>query len=331
MTFLLIALLFLVLLLAYFGIARHFNIIDYPHERGSHQRPTIRGGGVLFPIAALTWFLLFGQQDVWAIAGLMLISAVSFADDIKNINATARFLVHFVAVSLLFYEIGIFNYYWYWVVFAYILTVGCVNAVNFMDGINGITSFYTLVTLGTFSLLNNYNRLLASFFEGHPPVEWSSFISSRLVGVLFISVVVFAFFNARKRARAFAGDVGSISIAFILSWFMINLMVMSNSFYWILIFAVYGIDTGFTILFRIRRKENIMKPHRLHLYQLLVNEKGWPHLLVAGLYAVVQLLVNAVTIWLVFTGNMNIFVFISLLAIVSFIYIIARLRIKPQT
>ena len=331
MTYLLIALLLLVLLLLFFRIAGYFNIMDYPHERSSHQRPTIRGGGVLFPIAALTWFLLFGQKDVWAIVGLLLISAVSFADDIKNIKAGFRFLVHFVAVSLLFHEIGIFNYYWYWVVFAFILTVGCINAVNFMDGINGITSFYTLVSLGTFSLLNNYNRLLAPFFERHASVEWCSFLSERLVGVLFISVLVFTFFNARKRARAFAGDVGSISIAFILSWFMINLMVMSNSFYWILLFAVYGIDTGFTILVRIRRKENITQPHRLHLYQLLVNEKGWPHLLVAGMYAVVQLLVNAATIWFVFTGNMSLLVFFSLLALLSAVYIIVRLRIKPQT
>lgn len=331
MTYLLIAIFFLVLMLAYLRMARRFNIIDYPDERSSHQRPTILGGGVLFPIAALTWFLLFGQQDTWAIVGLLLISAVSFGDDIKNINAIIRFFVHFVAVSLLFHEIGIFNYYWYWVFFAFILTVGCVNAVNFMDGINGITAFYTLVTMGTFSLLNNYNRLLAPFFEGHPPVEWSSFLSSRLVGVLFISVGVFTFFNARKRARAFAGDVGSISIAFILSWFMINLMVMSNSFYWILLFALYGIDTGFTILVRIRRKENILKPHRLHLYQLLVNEKGWSHLLVAGLYAVVQLLVNAVTIWLSFTGNMSLVAFLALLLLVSLVYIFIRLRIRPQT
>lgn len=324
MTYLFLTMLLLLLMLAYFRLAIRFNIIDYPLERSSHEKPTIRGGGLLFPVAAIIWYFMFGQQDTWAVAGLLLISTISFIDDVKNVRASIRFLVHFIAVALLFYEIGILNYYWYWVFFAFILTVGCINAVNFMDGINGITSFYTLVALGTFSVLNNYNRFLSPFFDGRMPEDWASFLSGRLVGVLFVSVLVFSFFNARKRARTFAGDVGSISIAFILSWFMINLMVMSHNFYWILLFAVYGVDAGITILIRLQRKENILQPHRLHLYQLLVNERGWSHLLVAGLFATAQLVVNVVTIGLTFTGNMNLTVFLVILALITGIYIAIR-------
>ncbi|MDR4989123.1 MAG: UDP-GlcNAc--UDP-phosphate GlcNAc-1-phosphate transferase, partial [Bacteroidales bacterium] len=311
--YLLITLLLLGLLLMYFRVARRFNIIDHPGGRTSHVRPTIRGGGILFPAAALIWYLLFGMQNTWAVTGLLLISAVSFFDDAVGVRAEIRLVIHIVAVSMLLHEIGLWSYYWYWIALAFVLTAACINAFNFMDGINGITSFYTLVTLGSFSLLNNANRLLSPFFDGHLPEGWVSFLPGRLVGAVFVAVLVFSFFNARKRALTFAGDVGSISIAFLMSWFMIALMNMSHSFYWILLFSVYGIDTAVTICVRIRRKENLFRPHRLHLYQLLANERGMPHLRVAALFAITQLLVNLGVIVLIFSGNMTLAVFLAIL------------------
>lgn len=323
-TYFLITVLLTALLLIYFYVAKRFNIIDYPAQRSSHIRPTIRGGGILFPVAGLIWYVLFGQLEPFAILGLLLISFISFWDDVQNIRASIRFFVHFVAVTMLFYQLGIFDYYWYWYTFAYILTIGCINAVNFMDGINGITAFYSLVTLGTFSMLNNARRLLQPLLSVEIPADWQSFLPSRLVGVLFIAMMVFAFFNARRRAYTFAGDVGSISIAFIMSWFLIKLMVMSHDFYWILLVAVYGIDTGYTIAVRIRRGENILKPHRLHLYQLLANEKGWPQLSVAMLFAGVQLLLNVLVILLIFNGMMNVTVFFLILIFLTLLYAASR-------
>ncbi len=193
-----------------------------------------------------------------------------------------------------------------------------------MDGINGITAFYSFITLGTFSLLNNAQKLLTPFLPLGLPSGWEPFFPGGLVGTLMASVLVFAFFNARPKAVVFAGDVGSIGMAFLMSWLLINLMVLSKEFYWILFFALYGIDTVYTILIRIHRKENILKPHRLHLYQLLVNEHGWPHLLVAALYATIQLILNLFVIYLIFTNRMNLIVFITFLASLLAIYIFAR-------
>ncbi len=316
---------FMVLIMAlYLYMARRFNIIDRPHERGSHTRPTIRGGGILFPIAALIWFVLYGWRDPWAIFGLLLISGISFMDDVKNVTAIVRIMIHLVAVSLLFYDIGIFKLYWYWIALAYLLTIGCINAYNFMDGINGMTAFYGLVVLGTFSLLNNACHLLAPFFEQGTFDAWRSFFPDRLIGVIFVSLLVFAFFNARKKALAFAGDVGSISIAFLMSWLMISLMVVSREFFWILLFAVYGIETGYTILIRLSRGENILEPHRLHLYQLLANEKGKPHLWVSFIYALIQLVINGVVVVLIFNGLMTTTVFFIILFALVATYAIIR-------
>jgi UDP-GlcNAc:undecaprenyl-phosphate/decaprenyl-phosphate GlcNAc-1-phosphate transferase len=196
-----------------------------------------------------------------------------------------------------------------------------------MDGINGITAFYTLVSLGSISLLNNASRLLSPFFGQDFPENWESFLPGSLVGIIFLGVAVFAFFNARKKARTFAGDVGSVSMAFLLSWMMLSLIESTHSPFWVLFFSVYAIDAFVTIVIRIKRKENIFKPHRLHLYQLLANEKKWPHLKVAGLYAIIQLLINITTIVLYFKGHLNWPTFISIISLMITGYLAVRQRI----
>ncbi|NLN96049.1 MAG: UDP-GlcNAc--UDP-phosphate GlcNAc-1-phosphate transferase [Bacteroidales bacterium] len=308
----------------YLKIAARYYIIDQPTDRTSHKTPTIRGGGIIFPVAVIFWFLLYGFQYPYIITGMVLISFISFLDDVKGVRASIRIIVHLLAVALLFYEIGLLGFHWYWILFALILTIGSINAINFMDGINGITAFYSFITLGSFSLLNNAYNLLLPFFSMGLPAGWEPFFPGGLVGTLMASLLVFGFFNARRKAVVFAGDVGSIGMAFLMSWLLINLMVKSKEFYWILFFAVYGIDTSYTIFIRILRKENIFKPHRLHLYQLLANENGWPQLIVAALYAGIQLVLNLFVIYLVFTGKMNLIIFITILAVLLAVYIFAR-------
>lgn len=323
--YIIIALVLLGVFMLYLRLARRLNIIDRPGERSSHNRPTVRGGGVIFPVAALIWFFLVGWESPWAIAGLLLIALVSFIDDLRPLPEGIRLVVHLLAVVLLFYQLGLHHMHWYWIAGALILAIGCINAFNFMDGINGITAGYALVSLGTFSLLNNAGRLLGPVF---PQVLGSEFfLPPSLVGTVFVAVLVFAFFNARPRALAFAGDVGSISLAFLLSWMLIELMVLTHQAYWLLLFAVYGIDTSVTILVRLSQRKNIFKPHRQHLYQLLANEHGWPHLKVAALYGGFQLVINLLTIWLVFTGRMNWVVFVLMGFCLTAIYWLIRRRV----
>ncbi len=329
-TYFLISLVLLSLMLFYFKVAKYFDVVDYPVNRSSHNRPTIRGGGIIFPVAILIWFMINGWKEPLAVAGLMVISIISFVDDIKSLPYSIRILFHFVAIALLFNGI-LPTIYWYWIAAALILTVGWINAFNFMDGINGITAFYSLVLLGSFSLLNNAKVLLLPIFKNTFPEKWESFLPSGLVGILFISVMIFAVFNVRKRAVTFAGDVGSISMAFLQSWMMISLMIATKQAYWILFFAVYGIDATITILIRIRRKENILKAHRLHLYQLLANEKRWSHLKVSALYAFIQLFVNLLTIFLYFSELLDLKVFISINLVLLMLYVMVRRRIVPST
>lgn len=272
--------------LVYFQIADRFNIIDKPNHRSSHTSITIRGGGIIFSLAAMISFFCFGFAFPYFILGLVLISLISFLDDIFTLNNKVRLSIHLIAVLLMFYQWGLFGLAWYWIPFALIFVIGTINAYNFMDGINGITGGYSLMAVATLYYINE---------------KVISFTSSDLLITIALSLLVFNFFNFRKKAKCFAGDVGSVSIAFIIVFLIGQLIIQTENFNYILLLLFYGLDAVSTIAFRLIRKENIFEAHRSHFYQYLANQLKWNHLIVSGLYMLIQLLINLLLIFLV--GN----------------------------
>lgn len=290
MQYIIVAILFVILELVYFKIADFFNIIDKPNHRSSHTTITLRGGGIIFPIAVVVAFIL-GYVSVPILMAVGLVSIISFVDDIYPLPTLPRFLSHLIAVVLLLYDLNLFGIEFWIIPISIVLLIGWINAFNFMDGINGITVLYAMVSLLTFGYL--YQN------EDQFPV----FI---LMG---ISCLVFGFFNIRKKAKTFAGDVGSISMAVFLAYFMLKLIFEKQQIGYLLFFSVYGIDAIVTILYRIKNKENILQPHRSHLYQYLSNEMKWSHVSVSLLYAVIQLAINCCVILFINKGYMSPIVF----------------------
>jgi UDP-N-acetylmuramyl pentapeptide phosphotransferase/UDP-N-acetylglucosamine-1-phosphate transferase len=269
------------LLLFYFRLAVQFKIIDKPNQRSSHSRITIRGAGIIFPIAILLQALFSGFQYPIFTSGLLLISIVSFYDDLRPLSNKIRLLVHLLAVSLLFMQAGLMAYTVWIIIPVYILVIGTINGYNFMDGINGITGVYSLITI------------LSLYFINESQI---TFVFSEWLIVVVISLLVFNFFNFRKNAKCFAGDVGSVSMAFIIIFFLLLVILKTEELKYIGLLLFYGLDTISTIIFRLIRRENIFEAHRSHFYQFLVNVKGWPHLGVSILYMLVQLFVNVMII-----------------------------------
>ena len=267
---------FIVIEMGYFQLAKHFHITDHPNDRSSHTLVTIRGGGIIFPIAIFIQFPIFGFQNLWFVAGLVLISLISFIDDVKTVANRTRLLFHLVAVAMLFYQLQVFELQWYLISLAFFFVIGTINAVNFMDGINGITGGYGLITLISLLYIN----------------QTAEFTGSNLILCAIMAVLVFNFFNFRKKAKCFAGDVGSVSLAFILVFFLLQLIISTQNISYIILLLVYGLDVVSTIMFRLIRKENVFEAHRTHFYQFLVNEKKMPHLAVAILYSLLQLGIN---------------------------------------
>lgn len=306
LSLLIIAVILLVIELIYFRIADHFNIIDKPNLRSSHKHITLRGGGIIFLAAAWIYCLFFGLNYPWFMVGLTAICTVSFIDDIHSIPNRIRLLVHFAAMLLMFQQLGILTTEnWWQIIPALILCTGIINAYNFMDGINGITGAYSISILVPLIIVN----------------QQLYFIDNLFLWVTLIGVMIFCIFNFRKRARCFAGDVGSVGIAFILVFALGALIISSGQLWYLIFLAVYGVDAIFTICHRLMLHENIFEAHRKHVYQLMANELKIPHTIVSTIYMMLQLAISAGAIWLPI--NKWIY-FVVVIAVLSCVYILFK-------
>ena len=282
MTYIFIFIILFLIELLYFRVADYFNIIDKPNERSSHTIVTLRGGGIIFYIAAIIYFVESGYQYPWFFLGLTMMTVVSFLDDIFTLSNKIRLFIHFSSVLLLAYQLGIFTMPWFYLIITFVIVVGVINAYNFMDGINGITACYSLAVGGLLMIVN---------------IDLG-FISQDLLIYTIIGLIVFAFFNFRIKAKCFAGDVGSVAIAFILLFALCSLILKTANLIYILFLAVYGIDAIWTIIRRISLRENIFEAHRSHLYQYLGNEAKVNKLLISFSYGIIQFAIGCLVMYI---------------------------------
>ena len=278
MYYLLVFILLFAAELLYFKVADKCNIIDKPNKRSSHTRITLRGGGIIFYFGALAYFLTNHFEYPWFMLALTLVTFISFVDDVHSTRQVTRLVFHFSAMALMFWQWGLFGLPWWWIVVALVVCTGIINAYNFMDGINGITGGYSLVILVALAYIN---------------AQVVPFVEQDLIYTVILSVLVFCFFNFRKKAKCFAGDVGSVSIAFVLLFLIGRLVMVTEDLSWIVLLVVYGVDSVLTIVHRLMLHENIGLPHRKHLYQLMANELKIPHVAVSLVYMAVQALAVA--------------------------------------
>ena len=287
-TFLVYGIIFVILIgleLIYFMVADKFNIIDKPNERSSHSTIVLRGGGVIFLLGAWVWSVAFGIQYPWFLLGLTLVAGVSFMDDIHSLPDSVRLMVQFAAAALAFYQLGMLSGEWFdtngvlvgglLILLALIVYVGATNVINFMDGINGITAGYALAVLLPLALV-------------------SDVADRSVIVVSILSVLVFCIFNFRPKgmAKCFAGDVGSIGIAFIMLFLIGKVIIATGDLTYLIFLLVYGVDGTLTICHRILLHENLGEAHRKHAYQLMCNELKIGHVKVSLLYMALQLMVS---------------------------------------
>ena len=286
MIYIIIFALLLVAELVYFKIADKCNIIDKPNERSSHSSIVLRGGGIIFLIGVWVWSAFYGFQYPWFLAAVTLAAGISFVDDIRSLPDSIRLVVQFTAMGLMFQQLDILHLDMWWVVIlALIVCVGASNIINFMDGINGITAGYSLAVLTPLLIMNHK----------------VGFMEESFLMVVILSVLVFSIFNFRERGKAkcFAGDVGSVGIAFIMLFAIGKLVMATGDVTWLLFLLVYGVDGCLTICHRILLHENLGEAHRKHAYQLMANELKISHVKVSLIYMALQLVVSLGMIYLV--------------------------------
>ena len=284
-TYVIIAVILLAAELIYFRIADRLNIIDKPNQRSSHSSIVLRGGGIIFVLGLWIWAAFFGFQNIWFLIAVTLVAGISFIDDIHSLPDSVRLVAQFAAMALMFYQLDILHWNMWWIILiAMIVCVGASNIINFMDGINGITGAYALASLIPLFLLN----------------KKIGFTDESLILVVALADLVFCCFNFRPKGKAkcFAGDVGSIGVAYILLFLIGSLILATGDVTYLIFLLVYGVDGCLTIVHRILLHENLGEAHRKHAYQLMANELRIGHVKVTSFYALLQLAVSLGFIYL---------------------------------
>lgn len=285
LTYLIITVLLLAAELVYFRIADKCNIIDKPNQRSSHSSIVLRGGGIIFVLGLWIWAAFFGFHNIWFLIAVTLVAGVSFIDDIHSLPDSVRLVAQFAAMALMFYQLDMLHWNMWWIILiAMIVCVGASNIINFMDGVNGITGAYAMASLLPLFLLN----------------KELGFADESLIAVVALADIVFCFFNFRPKGKAkcFAGDVGSIGVAYILLFLIGSLILATGDVTYLIFLLVYGVDGCLTICHRILLHENLGEAHRKHAYQLMANELRIGHVKVASFYALLQLAVSLGFIYL---------------------------------
>ena len=268
--------------------ARARGIVDTPNSRSSHTRTTPRGGG-LAVVAVVSGGALLAAilhpEAIWRVVGIMLpallIAAISWVEDIESLKNRTRISIHMIAglmaIAILGpvgqVDLGSFGCidlgFAAWPL-TLLWIVGLTNAFNFMDGIDGIAGI-TAVVAG-FAI-----ALVAATVQAPAVVAIAAAFAAAALGFLSCNW---------PPARIFMGDVGSAFCGFLIA--VLPLSVPEKSVHLIMPVAVVALwpfifDTAYTIVRRLRKRENIFKAHRSHLYQRLVIA-GWSHRGVSSLY-----------------------------------------------
>ena len=306
--YILIASVLIIGLIIYLKIAEKWSIIDHPNSRSSHLVVTKRGGGIIYLIALVIYMISsnFNMPSI-IICGLLL-GIMGFIDDVKNLNFKIKLIFQCLTIGYLL-STGSYNgLEWYLLILMFFLIISSINILNFMDGINGLTILYSLSFLISFYIINT--NIIA-------------FTDSNFLLIVILSNLIIGYFNIRKKAVCFLGDVGAITMGFIYAVLTITLIVETNSLNPLILFLVYFLDSGWTIVERLLAKENIFHPHRKHLYQLLVNEYKLSHLLVAAIYFSIQALIN-ITWLLNYEKDLSPIILILIFGIFSVIYLLTK-------
>ena len=296
--YVLVGVLLLVVEIAYIWLAKRIGVVDRPHHQSSHTGTVVRGGGILFYIAYLVWFVWSGFQMPMIFVGLSILAFVSFVDDIHSVSPKIRLVCQFAAFLIMLYHVHVFSQPLQPLFLLSVACVGVVNIYNFMDGVNGMTGGYSLVAILSLIYVNHFI---------------THFIDNDLLLFVLMAILVFCFFNFRTHAKCFAGDVGALSIGFIILFLILKLFLQEAQLYWMSFIVVYAVDGGMTMLHRTFLGENLMTPHKKHAYQIMANELGMGHLKVSLIYMALQVLCN---IWLIANpGNTTLFIQLLLLSV----------------
>lgn len=257
----------------YCHLARKYKIYDQPNHRSSHLQPTIRGAGIVIAFA-ISFTLGYYQQAWLSVGGLVVLSICSYWDDLQSLPAALRLGVQTLAIALVMYSQTTLP--WAYMLGCTLIGVFLLNTYNFMDGINGMMGGNSLLTLLCCWYVNTFITQVVSPDLFHPVVA---------------ALLVFLGYNFREKALCFAGDIGSISVGFLVVFILLKFILIVN-IYFIFFAGIFLLDTTATLLQRYYHGQALWQAHRWHLYQKLLDVYKVHPLWISTWYVLAQTGIN---------------------------------------
>ncbi|MCK5681190.1 glycosyltransferase family 4 protein, partial [bacterium] len=257
-------------------ILYYVRLLDHPNERSSHELATPKCGGVGIVVSFVAGVFvsqlwggeyLLEPRKLWSLViPVLLVACVSLADDIQELTPGLRLGVQVLAAALFLYMSNmlpikpcggipplIMQCVWGGVAMFWL--VGMANAFNFMDGIDGLAAGQGLIASLFFAIIHIGKGV---YFPG--------FVSL----VMVVGCLGFLAFNFPP-AKVFMGDVGSVSMGFILAALALYSYQKNPSLETLLIMPLlmsnFIFDTVVTFVRRLLKRERLFQAHRSHLYQ----------------------------------------------------------------
>jgi len=252
------------------------GLLDSPNERSSHDGFIPKGGGIGI-LAAFVLSSLVLKIPVGFWLSVSFLALISFYGDKSELPPKFRLPVQFIVALFLVQPLTLNSQFSVlWLTFLTVFIVGTANFYNFMDGINGIAGITGVVAFGLLALSASFSGINSAF------VTMAICMSFSCLGFLPFNI---------PKAKVFMGDVGSILLGFVFAGMVVYLSKSFLDFICLaaLLFPFYA-DELTTMYVRFRKGENLIQPHRRHLYQILANDQGRPHWKVAVGYGLAQLI-----------------------------------------
>ncbi|WP_341748105.1 UDP-phosphate alpha-N-acetylglucosaminyltransferase [Candidatus Tisiphia endosymbiont of Dascillus cervinus] len=253
-----------------------FGVVDIPDPRRAHSRITPRGGGlaiVIVVIIALIAYEYFSTKtlinSIKIVPLLLIISSISFLDDLISIPIFVRLIFHIIcstiAIFLFLFPVVLFHHELPLYIDFMLSIIGLIvflNIYNFLDGIDGIS--------GAESIHLSITILILCYLKSDIIINTNFIIVLNII--ILACSIGFLIFNWHP-AKIFLGDVGSISLGFLLG--LCLLLISASSVHLFVASSIaslyYLADGGLTILIRLVNKEKIWQPHLKHFFQKAVR------------------------------------------------------------
>jgi UDP-GlcNAc:undecaprenyl-phosphate GlcNAc-1-phosphate transferase len=269
-------------------LALALGVIDRPNERKVSRRPNIPLlGGVAVALGFLTGLAVaillapddpdIGPRLGALVVGGTLVLGIGALDDRWGLAALPKLLVQLAAAAVaidagfridhLTDPVTLTTWHFApWLVWT-ITTLWIVvvtNSINLIDGIDGLCTGVSAIIGATLTVI--------ALQGGHLP--------GLMIGVALVGALLgFLPFNFPP-ARIFVGDTGALFIGYVLSLLALEgyqRVTVITFIVPLLALAVPLIDTGLSVLRRLRRRQHILRADRQHIHHRLLYEYEGSH------------------------------------------------------